>query len=764
MGAASVATVALPDKPTWPISWLKRPMRWLRVAFGGPRLIAFSLLIVMTALKVWNPYWVDLLETRTYDLYQRIYPRPAPDMAVRVVDIDEASLAELGQWPWSRKVVGDIVLNIARAGAAGIGFDIVFAEPDNLSPKRFAEKAPGLDTTTREALEQLPSTDDYFADVIKKTRAVLGQASRQTARAAGNAVAPAALAVINDTTEHVGHYLVRFPNIDGNLPEFEKVAAGRGMFVTNPESDGIVRRIPAIVAVGTGVYPTLAVEMLRVATGGTTLLVRLDRDKLGVQDVVLQGPNYVIPTDAEGRLWPHYAKYNPDRMVSAKDVLAGKPEALAKLKGKLVLMGTSAAGLRDIRSDPVNDGYPGVEVHAQLLESILTSSLLSQPAWGDGAERILTFMSGLIMIVTLAVVGARWSLIAFLVASVGLFAGAWYLFVEQHLLVDVAFAVLTAFLIYIVVTYLNYMREEADREKTRTAFSLYLAPAMVERVAANPDALKLGGEMRDLTLMFCDLRGFTTISENYDASGLTHLINAFLTPMTDIIQSTGGCVDKYIGDCIMAFWNAPIDVPLHRRDACRAALQMRARLKTLNEELRHDPAAKLDKHGELGIGIGLNSGDVCVGNVGSAQRLNYSVLGDAVNLASRLEGQSKTYHLDLVIGETTYEGVKDMATIELDLIQVKGKTVPVRIFTLVGDETVAKDSNYGELRRFHDIMMASYRAQDWAAARDALKRCKELAPAVHLEALYEVYEERINDYEAEPPGEEWDGVYVAKTK
>ena len=759
-----MATVALPDKPTWPIAWLKKPVQWLGRVFGGPRLIAFVLLIAMTALKTWNPYWVDLLETRTYDLYQRIYPRPAPEMAVRVVDIDEASLAELGQWPWSRKVVGDIVLNIAKAGAAGIGFDIVFAEPDNLSPKRFAERAPDLDQSTRESLEKLPSTDDYFAQVIKQTRAVLGQAEADTARAAGNAPGPAALAVLNDTTEHVGHYLDRFPNIVGNLPEFEKVAAGRGMFVTNPESDGIVRRIPAIVAVGNGIYPTLAIEMLRVATGGTTILVRLDKDKLGIQDIVLQGPNYVIPTDAEGRLWPHYAKYNPDRMVSAKDVLAGKPEALAKLKGKLVLMGTSAAGLRDIRSDPVNDGYPGVEVHAQLLESILTNSLLTQPAWGDGAERILTFLSGLVMIVTLALVGARWSLVVFVVASVALFGGAWYLFIEQNLLVDVAFAVLTAFLIYIVVTYLNYMREEADRQKTRTAFSLYLAPAMVERVAEHPEALKLGGEMRDLTLMFCDLRGFTTISESYDAGGLTHLINSFLTPMTDIIQSTGGCVDKYIGDCIMAFWNAPLDLPQHRRDACRAALQMRARLKTLNEELRHDPEAKLDKHGELHMGMGLNTGIVCVGNMGSAQRLNYSVLGDAVNLASRLEGQSKTYHLDLVLGEETYDGVKDMAGIELDLIQVKGKTVPVRIFTLVGDETVAKDSNFGELRRFHEVMMASYRAQDWAAAREALKHCKELAPLFQLQGLYEVYEERIDHYEAEPPGEDWDGVFIAKTK
>ena len=741
-------------------------MRLLRRVFGGPRLIAFLLLIGLTALKTVDPPWVEEMEIKTYDLYQQLQPRPAPEMQVMVVDIDEASLRELGQWPWSRKVVGDIVLNIARAGASGIGFDIVFAEQDNLSPKRFAERTPDLDTETRDALEKLPSTDDYLAKVLKATHAVLGMAEADEGRVGGPASGPAALAVKGlkqgESVDKVGKYLLSFPNIVSNLPELEKAAPGRGMFISNPEGDGIVRRVPAIVSVRDQIYPTLAIEMLRVATGGTTILVRAS--DVGVDDIVLQGPNYVIPTDPKGRLWPHYAKYNKARLIPAKDVLRGDPAALEKLKGKLVLMGTSAAGLRDIRASPVDDQMPGVEVHAQLLESILTNSLLSTPSWGDGAERILTFVTGVIMIITLAAVGARWTLAVFVVMAVALFAGAWYLFTQENLLVDVAFAVVTAFVIYVVITYLNYMREEKERQKTRSAFSLYLSPAMVERVAANPEALKLGGEMREMTLMFCDLRGFTTISENYDAGGLTHLINGFLTPMTDIIQETGGCVDKYIGDCIMAFWNAPLDAPQHPKDAIRASLQMRTRLKSLNDELRLDPLCKLDKHGELKIGIGLNSGECCVGNMGSAQRLNYSVLGDAVNLASRLEGQSKTYHLDLVIGETTYQGAQDMAVIELDLIQVKGKTVPVRIFTVVGDETEAKTPEYQALRRHHDHMMACYRSQDWAGARAALKECLPLAGRFNLEGLYEVYEERIDGMEAEPPGADWDGVFVAKTK
>jgi adenylate cyclase len=761
-GSAAVATVALPDKPGSAMTWLRRPVQLARRVFGGPRLVAFMILIAMVALKVWNPPIVDELEIRVYDTYQKLSPRPAPEPAVLVVDIDEASLAQLGQWPWSRKVVGDIVLKVAQAGAAGIGFDVVFAEADNLSPARFAERTAGLDPATKESLEHMPSTDAYFAEVIKQTRAVLGQSEANEGRVGGPAPAPAAIAALNGDPKR---FLLSFPNIVGNLPEFEKVAAGRGMFIVNPESDNIVRRIPAIVRIGSQIYPTLSVEMLRVATGNSTILVR--SSEVGIQDVVLQGANsYVIPTDGQGRLWPHYSKYSTDRYVSAKDVVNGTV-APDRFKGKLVLIGTSAVGLRDIRSSPVDEQMPGVEVHAQLLESILTDTLLTQPAWGDGAERILTFAVGALMIVLLAVVGAKWTLMVFLVIAASLFGGAWYLFAHENLLVDAAFAVVTAFLIYVVVTYLNYMREEKERQKTRSAFSLYLSPAMVERVAANPDALKLGGEMRDMTLMFCDLRGFTTISEAYDAGGLTHLINSFLTPMTDIIQSTGGCIDKYIGDCIMAFWNAPLDAPKHRQDACRAALEMRTRLKGLNEQLRNDPAAKLETHGELKMGMGLNTGVCCVGNMGSEQRLNYSVLGDAVNLASRLEGQSKTYHLDLVIGESTYDDVKDWATLELDLIQVKGKTVPVRIFTVIGDPAVAATPDYQALRQHHDRMMTCFRSQDWPGARAALAECLKLAPkfdSLDLAGLYEVYEERIADMEAEPPGAEWDGVYVAKTK
>jgi adenylate cyclase len=272
--------------------------------------------------------------------------------------------------------------------------------------------------------------------------------------------------------------------------------------------------------------------------------------------------------------------------------------------------------------------------------------------------------------------------------------------------------------------------------------------------------------MKDLTLMFCDLRGFTTISEMFknDPIALTTLINRFLTPMTDFIQGTGGTIDKYIGDCIMAFWNAPLDVPAHQAAACRAALMMRSGMKALNTALEAEAQAANRPHVPLAIGIGLNSGEVCVGNMGSDQKLNYSVLGDAVNLASRLEGQSKTYHLDLVIGETTHDGVRDFACIELDLIKVKGKNEPVRIFTIVGDEAEAKSERFRRLRANHERMLACYRAQDIAGARAGIAACLEDAEAYDLPGLYEEYAARLDAMEQDPPGPGWDGVFVAKSK
>lgn len=736
--------------------------------FGKGRWVAMLLLALLIGLRAADPWWVEAPRLILFDRLQALHPRVTAEMQVKVVDIDEASLASIGQWPWSRKLVADMVTTLMESGAQIVGFDAVFAEPDRLSPDAFARSTPDLPPDIAARLAAMPGNDAYFAQILKESQAVLGLPGALEGALDASIPRPRQPAVVVRNTissdDDPRRYLIGFPNIIGNLPILENAAAGRGLFSVNPERDAIVRRIPAIARVdgAPNPYPTLAIEILRVLSGSSTLIIR-SQPGVGIQDIVLQEAKIVIPTDVRGRLYPHFGNYVSARYVSAKDVIAGTfpPDAFVD---KIVLIGASAAGLRDIRSTPLEASVPGVEVHAQLLESIIDDTLLTRPDWADAVELAALLVVGVLVIVGLALVGAKLTLALFMTLAVGLFAASWSLFVNERLLFDAAYPAFTAFILYLALTYGAYVAEEAQRRQIRGAFGLYLSPEMVERVAANPNALKLGGEMRQMTIMFCDLRGFTTISEMFDAAGLTALINRYLTPMTTIIQAEQGTVDKYIGDAIMAFWNAPLDVRDHESAACRALLGMRAGMRALNVDLKAEAEASGGKYVPLAIGIGLNSGECCVGNMGSAQRLNYSVLGDAVNLAARLEGQSKTYGVDNVIGESTMQGVSDFALLELDLIQVKGKTVPVRVFTVLGDEKMAAEADFQGFRAHHERMIEAYRRQDWAAADAEIEASRPYAARFGVQGLLELYLDRVEDLRQHPPGPDWDGAYVAKTK
>jgi adenylate cyclase len=543
-----------------------------------------------------------------------------------------------------------------------------------------------------------------------------------------------------------------------NIAELETAAAGRGMIVPGVESDGIVRRVPAVIEVAGDLYPTLTVELLRVATGQSTYAIR--SQAAGISSIVVN--RVKIPTDQNGRFWVHFSHSEPKRFVSAKDVIAGTlPEG--RLKGKLVLVGTSASGLHDLRSTPLGV-MPGVEIHAQLLENILQTSYLLRPADSMGIELAITLVAGLLIIVLLPLIGARWAALLFVVVVLGAGATSWYLFTDQGIMIDVTYAAIVTFLIYSLLTYTSYARAEAQRQEVRTAFSRYLSPTLVEQLADDPSRLQLGGEDRYMTLLFADVEHFTAISEQYDARSLTRLVNRFFTPMTDAILNWKGTVDKYMGDCIMAFWNAPLDDPQHAHNACLAALEMQERLIPLNQELRAEAEAEDRTYLPIHVGIGLNSGDCMVGNMGSDQRFDYSVLGDTVNVASRLEGQSRAYRVGIILGESVVQLVPELATLELDLVRVVGKSVPERIYTIVGDEAVATSEDFQTLKSSHEEMLAAYRAQDWSAAQDALMRCEELDARFGLHGYYEMFERRIGAFEARSPGADWDGVFVAETK
>ena len=739
---------------------MKTLARWAR-QFGLARAVCAALLLALVALRAVDPPPLQEVRLRTFDLFQVLHPRQQQGYPVAIVDIDEASLKAIGQWPWPRTVVADLVTKLKEQGALVIGFDVIFAEPDRMSPAVAAQNFRGLDDDTRAKLDSLPSNDEIFADAIGKARVVVGQVSAATPqpRSAAETTLQTGVAYIGpDPTP----FLVTSPGLLRNILPIEQAAAGRGSFSINPERDGIVRRVPMIMAAQVGLVPSLTMEMLRVLTGASAVLMRVDQ--AGVQSVSAQGK--VVPTDNHGQVWIHFNKRDPSRYVSAKDVLQGTLPR-DRLRRRLVLIGTSATGLLDIKTTPVEAAMPGVEVHAQILESVMTGAQLSPVPDALGVEVIIAVALGIAIIIAApllsptVVVGLGAVLIA------GLIGVSWFFFAARSQLLDFTYPLISSWLIYLVLTFVNYFREQKQRQQIRSAFGFYLSPHMVEQLARSPEKLVLGGEERRMTILFSDVRGFTTISEHYkdDPQGLTHLMNRFLTPLTNAIIERKGTIDKYIGDAIMAFWNAPVDDDDQEANACEAALAMQERAVALNAELKQEAETNGSLYMPLRIGIGLNTGPCVVGNMGSDFRFNYSVLGDTVNVASRLEARTKDYRLGLVIGSRTAEKAQaKFTTMEIDLIKVKGKRDPEAVFTVLGRGELAQDAHCQELRKLNADMLVAYRKRDWDGALALIERCRSAANGLDVAGLYDMYVERIATYRADPPPPNWDGVYEAETK
>jgi len=722
--------------------------------------MCLALLIGLAALRIADPAPVEEIRVRTFDTFQRIDPRVKTARPVTIIDIDEASLAKLGQFPWPRTRIADLITNLTKLGAVVIAFDIVFSEPDRLNPDVAADTFRDLDEATREKLRALPSNDQIFADAMRRSRVVLGESGLPQVQSEFDKSLPlTGLAMLGEEPQQ---FMLDWPGLLRNVPVLEAAAAGRGLFTIRPERDGIVRRVPMMMQAQGATMPSLSFEMLRVATGTDTIFIKADQ--AGIMSIGVKG--FQVPTDRNGQLWVHFALGDPSIFVPAVDVLEGRV-APERIKGKLVLIGTSAVGLNDNKTTPVSPVMPGVEIHAQVIESALTRAVLSQPNYGIAVEFCAAMLFGILVIafaplfgpITLVAVGALFATL--------LIGTSWYFYTQQRLLIDFTYPLLSTTSIYLTLIFTSFVREQAQRRQIRSAFGQYLSPALVEQLAQSPEKLVLGGEEREMTIMFSDMRGFTSISESYknDPQGLTALMNRFLTPLTNAILDRKGTIDKYMGDAIMAFWNAPLDDGAHQINACEAALDMLARVDALNQQ-RQIEAEEADRPFiPLNVGVGLNTGTCVVGNMGSDMRFDYSVFGDSVNLASRLEGQSKEYGFPIIVGSRTALAAKEkFAILELDFIMVKGKKEPEVIYAIAGREDTAHSARFQRLRNLTIEMLACYRNRDWEGALAAIERGRRTDEARSLELLYNLYEARILGYQENPPPEDWNGAYALLTK
>ena len=734
--------------------------RWFNRRIGYDRLLCLALLIGFAALRVADPAPVEEIRVRTFDAFQRVDPRQKTQRPVTIVDIDDKSLEKLGQWPWPRTRIADLVTELTRLGAVVIAFDAVFSEPDRLNPAFAADTFRNLDEETRARLRALPSNDEVFADAIRASRVVLGESGLPEEIAPIDKTLPVTgLAMLGEEPQR---FMFDFPGLLRNVPVLEHAAAGRGLFTIKPERDGIVRRVPMIMLAQGQTMPSLTFEMLRVATGSGTILIKAEKG--GIKSLGIKGVQ--IPTDHNGQLWVHYARNDASIYVPAINVLE-KNVAPDMIAGKLVLIGTSAVGLNDIKTTPVSRAMPGVEIHAQVLETTLSGEVISAPIYGIAVEFATAILFGLLVIAFAPLFGPV-TLVALGAAFASVMLGTSVYFYTQHrLLIDFTYPLLSTTAIYLTLIFASFVREQQQRKQIRGAFAQYMSPVLVEQLAQSPERLVLGGEEREMTIMFSDMRGFTSISETYksDPQGLTALMNRFLTPLTNAILARKGYIDKYMGDAIMAFWNAPLDDKGHELNACDAALDMLERIDELNQAREQEAKEEGRPFIPLNAGIGLNTGTCVVGNMGSDLKFNYSVFGDSVNLASRLEGQSKEYGFPIIVGSRTALAVKEkFAILELDFIMVKGKKEPEVIYAIAGREDVAQSGRFQRLRNLTIEMLACYRTRDWDGALAAIERGRRTDEANALELLYGLYEARIRGFQQAPPPQDWNGAFALLTK
>ncbi len=742
---------------------------WSRIAITLVPL-AFALLHAVGVLPIG---FLQRLDAIIYDARLRATMPRTIDPRVVIVDIDEKSLAEVGRWPWARNRLAGMVDELFdRQKVAIVGFDVVFAEPDDSSGlKRLRELAQGelKDAAGfQERLTQLQASLDYdavFARALEKRPVVLGYylTSDRDGRKSGALPAPVM------TREALQGRPIAFTSWDGygsNLPLLAKAAPAGGYFNSITDGDGVVRSIPLVAEHAGAYYESLALAVFRMLIGQPAVEPGFPRDRFvsrsysGLESILLkQGQRQLaIPVDARVATLvpfrgPGGAGGGSFQYVSASDLIAKRlPEG--SLNDKIVLVGTTAPGLLDLRVTPVGETYPGVETHANVISGLMEGKLFVKPDYAVGYEVVILLVSGLVLAFLLPLLSATVAVLVSVGVVALLFALNYWLFMAHGLVMPLASALVMAGTAFALNMSYGYFVESRSKRELANLFGTYVPPELVDEMVKDPDSYSMKAASRELTVMFCDMRGFTNMSERMEPTQLQALLNDVFSRLTGIIRGNRGTIDKYMGDCVMAFWGAPVEMANHAELAVKTAMEMSRAVHDINEE------HKAKGIPPIGVGIGLNTGTMCVGDMGSDIRRSYTVIGDAVNLGSRLEGLSKVYGVDIVVSETARKQATDFAWQELDRVRVKGKEQAVGIFYPVGPAQ-GLDKQTAEELRIWAAFLKSYRAQDWDQCDLHMLNLQRLGAKKYL---YELYSERVASMRLLPFDPGWDGATNFETK
>lgn len=629
---------------------------------------------LVTVLMLADPTLMRTLRHAQWDQYQRLQPRVHQDTAVRIIDIDEASLARLGQWPWPRSRIAELVRRMQEAEAAAIGFDAVFAEPDRTSPRAVSQDWP-LPPETRRQIERLPDNDGLLAAQMAAGGVVLGLSLERQ----GRGELPPGLTlphpvVMGDTPLP---HLHRFGSVVPPLPQLGAAASAVGALTFVPDDDGVVRRVPLMLRVGEQVVPTLVTELLRVGQGAGNYLIRMaPAANPGIEEVRVGA--VVVPTTRHGEAWVHYAPPNRQRIIPAWKLLAGEVPA-AELQGRILLVGSSAQGLMDLRFSPLGGVIPGVEAHAQLLEQALTDDFLQRPGWALAVEAIVLAVGGLAVGILALYSGAVVSalLLAGSLALIGW--GSWQAFAQHHLLLDATAPALGIFAAFLISSTVHHFSSERRQRWVRQAFSRYVSPNLVSHIVDHPEALELGGRRETCSFVFTDLAGFTSLMERIDPAEAVALLNHYLDEMIGIAFAHEGTLDRIVGDAVAIMFSAPITQPDHQRRAldCALAMQRYATRYALDLQARGIPFGHTR--------IGVHCGEVIVGNFGGSTIFDYRALGDPVNTAARLESVNKHLGTRVCVSEAVLAGVPGARVRRVGRLTLKGKTQALLVYQPLND-------------------------------------------------------------------------------